>query len=390
MRSNYGINLRSFLSAKSKLLQIIDFGELPVFQNAATFPAIFLTQNLSPKEQNFVYAPVKELNFSSLEEEVKKIGQNLNSFSLKDNTWTLTNNSETEIIEKLNQIGTPLGKYINQEIFWGLKTGLNKAFVIDERTKNTLLVKDEKNAEIIKPFVIGDEIRKYRINSQRKFLILIPKGWTNKKSGDTKNKWRWLQENYPSIVEHLTPFLEDGEKRGDKGDYWWELRACDYLTQFEKPKIIFPDIAKESRMTFDTTGIYVGNTGYIIPRNDLYLLGILNSKLIFNYYKRISTVIGDADKGGRLRWFRQDVFRIPIRTINFSDPVDKTRHDLMVTLVTQMLELNKKLQDAKLEHDKTLLQRQIEATDASIDKLVFELYGLTEEEIGIVEGNTSL
>ena len=76
----------------------------------------------------------------------------------------------------------------------------------------------------------------------------------------------------------------------------------------------------------------------------------------------------------------------PIRTINFSDPVDKARHDRMVALVTQMLDLNKRLQDAKFEHEKTLLQRQIEATDASIDKLVYELYGLTEEEIAIVEG----
>jgi len=74
------------------------------------------------------------------------------------------------------------------------------------------------------------------------------------------------------------------------------------------------------------------------------------------------------------------------RTINFSDPADKSRHDRMVALVTQMLDLNKRLQDAKLEHEKTLLQRQIEATDGAIDKLVYDLYGLTEEEIGIVEG----
>jgi len=74
-------------------------------------------------------------------------------------------------------------------------------------------------------------------------------------------------------------------------------------------------------------------------------------------------------------------------TINFSDPADKARHDSMVTLVTQMLDLNKKLQDARPGQEKTLLARQIEATDAAIDKLVYELYGLTEEEIGIVEGN---
>ena len=79
-------------------------------------------------------------------------------------------------------------------------------------------------------------------------------------------------------------------------------------------------------------------------------------------------------------------FQIPIRTINFSDPADKARHDCMVTLVTQMLDLNKQVQDARLEQDKTLLSRQIEATDAAIDKLVYELYGLTKEEIKIVEG----
>jgi len=76
-----------------------------------------------------------------------------------------------------------------------------------------------------------------------------------------------------------------------------------------------------------------------------------------------------------------------IRTINFTDPVDKARHDRMVALVTQMPDLNKKVQDARLEQEKTQLSRQIAATDAAIDKLVYELYGLTEEEIAIVEGS---
>ena len=140
-------------------------------------------------------------------------------------------------------------------------------------------------------------------------------------------------------------------------------------------------------MLYDKEGFYLGNTAYFIQTDDLYLLGVLNSKLIFNYYKRIATVLGDPDKGGRLRWFSQDVEKIPIRTINFADPLDKARHDRMVALVTQMLDLNKKLQDARLEQERTMLSRQIEATDAAIDKLVYELYGLTGEEIAIVEGS---
>jgi hypothetical protein len=385
MRSNYGKNLRTFLSSKSKINQIIDFGELPVFQNAATFPAIFLTQNLSPNEQNFVYAPVKELNFSSLDEEVKTIGQSLNSASLKDNTWTLTNNSETGIIEKLNKIGIPLGNYIDGEIYRGIVTGLNEVFVIDEKKKTELIQSDPKSSEIIKPFIIGDDARKYRIVFRNKYLIFSRRGIDITR--------------YPAIQEYLKKFKTQLSPRpknwiGEKWDgrkpgpyAWYEIQdSIDYFEKFEQPKIIFPDIAKESRMTFDSTGFYVGNTCYIIPKNDLYLLGVLNSKLIFNYYKRVATVIGDPDKGGRLRWFSQDVVKIPIRTINFADPTDKARHDKMIALVTQMLDLNKRLQDASLDHEKTLLQRQIEATDGAIDKLVYELYGLTEEEIKIVEG----
>jgi len=85
-------------------------------------------------------------------------------------------------------------------------------------------------------------------------------------------------------------------------------------------------------------------------------------------------------------FFQQALFSHPFHTINFADPSDVTRHDRMVALVTQMLDLNKRLQDARLEQEKTQLSRQIAATDGSIDKLVYELYGLTEEEIKVVEG----
>jgi type II restriction/modification system DNA methylase subunit YeeA len=192
--------------------------------------------------------------------------------------------------------------------------------------------------------------------------------------------------------KQLTPKPKSWQ--GDKwegrkpGQYeWYEIQdTVDYYNEFEKPKIVYPDIAKESRIAFDNEGIYFGNTVYFMPSNDFFLLGVLNSKLIFNYYKRIAAVLGDADKGGRMRWFTQDVLKLPIRTINFSDPADKARHDKMVSLVEQMLALNKQLATSKTAHEKTNLQRQIDATDKQIDSLVYELYALTEEEIKIVEG----
>jgi len=387
MRSKYGVNLRKFLSIKTKIVQIIDFGELPVFQNAATFPAIFITQNSDVKNQNFIYAPIKTLQFESLDEEIKGCKAILDSDSIRLDVWTLTTGIEKGLIEKISKAGQPLGNYLHTKILRGIITGLTDAFVIDIPTFEKIISEDPSSIEVIKPFLIGDEIRKYHHPVVHFRVILIPRGWTNQNSQGVQNKWQWFKGKYPAIARHLEKFSQAAEARWDKGDYWWELRACDYYDEFLEPKIIFPDIAKESRMLYDKDGFYLGNTAYFIKTEDLYLLGILNSKLIFNYYKRIASVIGDPDKGGRLRWFTQDVVKLPIRTINFSDPVDKARHDRMVSLVTQMLDLNKRLQDASLDHDKTLLQRQIEATDAAIDKLVYELYGLMEEEIKIVEEN---
>ncbi|MEN6611651.1 MAG: TaqI-like C-terminal specificity domain-containing protein [Methanoregulaceae archaeon] len=373
MRAKYGINVRNFIVKNFKLHEIIDFGELPVFQNASTFPAIFISQNMSVKEQNFKYTSIKHLDFSSLSEEVKRIGKQKDNRSLDSVNWTLADDDEIELITKMNSKGKPLGDQIDHKIFRGIVSGLTKAFVIDKQTKDDLIKNNPDSAEIIKPFLNGKDIRRYHIDFENRFLIFTYHGIKI--------------DRYPAIIKHLLPFKDELKKRATEQE-WYELQQPQYgLKEYlEGPKILLPDIAKESRMTYDTQGHFVSNTVYFIPTTDLYLFGILNSKLVFNYYKRISTVIGDADKGGRLRWFVQDVERIPIRTINFSDPADKARHDRMVTLVATMLDLNKKLQDARVDHDKTLLQRQIEATDAAIDKLVYELYGLTEDEIGIVEG----
>ena len=122
----------------------------------------------------------------------------------------------------------------------------------------------------------------------------------------------------------------------------------------------------------------------MIIAHDLYLLGLLNSSFYLYYYqKRLSLI-----RGGYLRFFSQFVEQIPIRTINFSDLAEKTRHDKMVAMVERMLALHKQKADVKADHEKNLVERQIEATDKQIDALVYELYGLTEEEIRIVEGNS--
>jgi type I restriction-modification system DNA methylase subunit len=380
MRANYGKALRDFLVKESSIQQIVDFGELPVFENAATFPAIYLTKNNKAKEQKFIYAPIKKLDFKSLAEEVKCCCSELDSKAISGDNWTLASGGEVDIIEKMRKKGIPLKEYADAQIYYGIKTGFNEAFVIDEAMRNRLIKEDPKSKEIIKPFVVGDDIRKYRINTKNKYLIFTRHGIDIKK--------------YPAIYKHLLPFKErlmpkpkswkGKEWNGRKpGKYeWYEIQdTIDYYELFEKPKIIYPDIAKESRIAFDKDGVFCVNTVYFMPIDDFYLLGLLNSRLIFFYFKRNAAVLGDADKGGRVRWFSQDVFKIPIIK-------DKgTKHDKITALVSSMLELNKQLISAKSDFDKNSIIRKIESTDRQIDELVYELYGLTKEEIEIIEGS---
>ncbi len=191
-------------------------------------------------------------------------------------------------------------------------------------------------------------------------------------------------DEYPAIFAHLKQFQDKLQKRWDKGNFWWELRACDYYNQFEQPKIIYPDIATTCRFTLDHDRYFSTNTTYFIPGDDLYLLGILNSKLGQFYF---TEVCAGLEGGGKtyLRFFGQYLKEFPIRTINFDDPTDKARHEQMVQLVERMLALHRQMASEGVPHAKKLLQRQIEATDGQIDKLVYELYALTEAEIKIVE-----
>jgi hypothetical protein len=289
-------------------------------------------------------------------------------------------------------IGIPLEKYVNGAIYRGIVTGYNDAFVIDEKTKQQLMQEDPKSADVIKPYLIGRDVHRYGTLNCDKYLLYIP--WhfplhmdntLNKASKKAESEFK-IQ--YPAIYNHLLKFKTQLESRnitetGIRYE-WYALQryGSKYFTEFEKVKLIYLVFQVKPAFTFDTEGkFYLNNAIWMIPNKDLILLGILNSKLGWFLISHYCTQI---QNGYQLIF--QYLSKLPIRTINFSDPADKARHDRMVTLVTQMLDLNKKMQDARLDQDKTLLSRQIEATDAAIDTLVYELYGLTPEEIAIVEG----
>jgi hypothetical protein len=123
---------------------------------------------------------------------------------------------------------------------------------------------------------------------------------------------RWLRSEYPAVAEHLAPFEAPARRRGDKGQFWWELRPCDYYTAFEQPKIVYPDIAKSNRFHMDPGGLYSANTTYLIPVEDWFLLGILNSAPIWFALAGISIPFGERAGEFRYRLFTQYMQQLPI------------------------------------------------------------------------------
>jgi len=378
MRANYGTPLRRWLKGQH-IEEIVDFGDLPVFLKATTYPCILRISKDAP-EESFPACQVKSLNFSSLSDYVDDNSYDVQQPDLDDSGWSLADERTQGLIDKLKRKGVPLGEYVGGKIYRGVLTGLNEAFVIDESMRAQLIAEDARSAELIKPFLAGRDIKRYEQPRCDKYLIKIPRGWTREKSGNASDALDWFKENYPAIANHLLLFAQAAEKRYDKGEHWWELRACDYYDEFEKPKIIVPAIVRAASYAYDRTGIYSNDKTSIIPTDDLYPLGILCSKVADIVIHSISS----TKQGGYFEYKPMYVSQIPIRTIDFFDPADVARHDRLVELVQSMLDLHKQASSGT-DHDRTLLARRIEATDRQIDRLVYELYDLTEEEIRIVE-----
>ena len=380
MRAHYGKPLRQYLK-QQQLTEISDFGDLPVFQKATTYPCILGIQK-STAQTTFQVTQIKTLDFSDLKTYTTEQSYAVEQSALEEKGWVLVDNKTQALLDKLHQMGVPLNQYVNRKLFYGIKTGLNEAFVIDAQTRDKLIAEDQKSEELIKPFLQGRDIKRYQPLFVQRYLICIPKGWTNLHSKASKNAWAWLVQHYPSIAAHLKPYSERAQKRYDKGEYWWELRACDYYEAFEKPKIIIPAIVQKASYTFDEQGFYSNDKTSIIKTDDLYLLGLLNSQVL----DFVLHSIASTKQGGYFEYKPMYVQQLPIRTIDFDNPSDKANHDKIVQLVEQILSLNKQLAAENEPQTKTLLKRRIDATDKQIDEWVYQLYGLTAAEIEIANG----
>ncbi len=384
MRAGYGNKLRSWIKQFS-INSIVDFGDLPVFEEATTYPCLCSIKKAKSNSITLEAAFIDTLSYpSGLDNyiEVKKFEVNQNQ--LQENGWMLANESVQILFQKIKSVGKPLSEYIEGKIFRGVLTGLNEAFVIDENAKNKLIAKDPKSIELIKPFLAGKDIKRYLQPTNRDWLIMIPKGFTIKRnlpkdspyhldepmprygSMPENIAWEWFSQNYPAIAGHLIKFKNKAEKRTDQGDFWWELRACDYYGVFEKPKIIYPNICKQPEFIFDISNVYTNQKCFIIESSDLYLLGLLNSNLIFYLFKNVLPKL-------RGNFYEPSYVYFKDFPVAFAECDKKEK---IISIVTQIITIKKE----NSKNDTTALESEI-------DCLVYQLYGLTEEEIKIVEGS---
>ncbi len=285
--------------------------------------------------------------------------------NLKSDGWGLESSQTLDLLAKLQNAGTPLGEYVNGRFYRGILTGFNEAFVVDKATHNRLIDEDASSAKVLKPFLRGKDVKRWCIDFTDQYLIKIESS-ENKKypwsDQPEKEAEKIFAETYPAIYQYFVQFREALIKRCDQGKFFWELRSCIYWQEFEQPKIIYPDIYEHQSFAIERLGFYAGNTCYFIPTDEMWLCGLLNSQIVEWFYSMISNSI----RGGYLRAFSDYMKQIPIAT--------QTEQKAIEILVQKCL------------NDKG---KEVKRIETEIDRLVYQLYGLTEEEIKIVEGETN-
>ena len=294
--------------------------------------------------------------------------------------WTLCDTRKERLLEKISRAGTPLEEYVLGEIRYGI--AVEPAFVISAEQRKELVHTDPRCKSLLRPYVAGGEIGRYRISSPQKSCIFIPQGWTGRHPASAGQEWRWLKKRHPGIARHLKAHEETLKARPSQGDYWWEV-ACDTdAGPQEKDRIIFTAKKFPPRFTLGSSRTVFGQLTGIIPSGSPYLPGILNSRLAAFMLRSLAEEAGAPGD----RWPLGEILgRFPVPTPDFDDPDDATRHGRMVSLVTEMLDLYRHLSMAASEQEKRIIAQEIDSTGKQIDSLVYGIYGLSVDEIAVVE-----
>ncbi|MCK4236375.1 MAG: Eco57I restriction-modification methylase domain-containing protein, partial [Candidatus Krumholzibacteria bacterium] len=374
-RAGYGKNLRNDLARNKMIRILVDFGELPVFE-AGIDPTIVLAGNYKAKNHVVTVAIIKRKEqIADVSATVQEEGFTILQDSLSPDGWTLESRSTLALLKKLKNTGIPLSQFVRGRFYYGIKTGFNDAFVIDDATRKALISEDRGSAKVIQPWLRGKDIKRWYADWQRLYVINIQSSanktwaWSHVAHDDEEKAERIFKREFPAVFRHLKKWKTQLKNRDDQGRFYWELRSCAYSDEFALPKLVYNETSKELHCLYDKEGLTINKTGFILlcdaPK---CLLGILNSRLLDYFYRHEFPAWGDPWAGGRVqfRGDRMGAVRIP-----------SVRHTEKQAI--------KRLVDKAIKAKKDDPAADVSKIEAKIDQLVYKLYNLTPNEIAIVE-----
>ena len=356
LKAEYGKPLRRYFSEKHTPLLLLELGK-DVFDSAIVDSSVLVLR------AGGVSQPFRAADMDGLKSKIIPPPQELwgQVRPNRDAPWSVLSITEHGILDKMRLKGTALKEW-DVSINYGIKTGFNKAFIIDDVTYAKLIASDAKSANIIKPVLRGKDIRRFRSERGGQWLINTHNGYEGVAPVDVND--------YPAIKAHLDMFYPSLEKRGDKGRTPYNLRDCAYYEDFAKEKLLWIELVEHGRFTFDDSGIFCANTAYMLSGQSIkYLCALLNSNLVTWYMMSTALTSGM----GATRWIKSFVETIPVPRI----PDEEQQP--FVRLVDYILE-DKSVESKVATPD----------PEGQINGLVYELYGLTNEEISMVQESLSL
>jgi adenine-specific DNA-methyltransferase len=283
LRSAYGAKLRGWLKRTTTVIRLIDFGDAEIFK-AIAYPCIVITtKGPSPLDSGFEALTWKpEWSLSEISKHSRDDSFTMIQTDLAPDAWRVETPSQLRLLERIKRAGQPLGKFVGDRIYYGIKTGFNDAFVVPREIRDQLIGEHHSSAELIKPFLRGRDIKRWRVEFEEQYLLFTRRG---------------IQiDNYPAIKNHLKGFKGElepmpadwnaesiGAWNGRKsGTYkWFEIQDnIAYWPEFEQPKIIVPAITNTSNYAPDTNGFFSNDkTSIVIPESVPFTLAILNSQV---------------------------------------------------------------------------------------------------------------
>jgi len=315
MKSGYGEPLRRLFSERAWIESVVDFGHAKqIFEDADVFPSIIVarkpTESPKPKTARLCVIAREQLRVDDLSQQIAVEGVELPLAQLGADVWQLEPGGVTKLLTKIRATGIPLTDFAGVKPLSGIKTGYNEAFLIDTPAKNRLISADPNCADFLRPFLRGQDFTRWKADWAGLWMIVLRSSdnyaWPWADAGE--NAEEVFRRVYPSVYDHINGYRSALQKRQDQGRYWWELRSCGYWSDFDRPKIMYPEITWRADWGLDRDRTLCNNTAYILPIDDVWILAVANSPATWWYSWRNAM----HGKDEALRFIKEFVQTLPI------------------------------------------------------------------------------